>query len=53
VKGRKLHALIDLEGLPLRVIVHSAGIQDRDGIAHKKAGRKATAQFPFPYETGR
>jgi transposase len=33
VKGRKLHALVDTEGLPLRVIVHSAGIQDRDGAA--------------------
>ncbi len=31
VKGRKLHALVDTEGLPLRVVVHSAGIQDRDG----------------------
>ncbi len=31
VKGRKLHALVDVEGLPLRVIVHSAGVQDRDG----------------------
>jgi transposase len=33
VKGRKVHALVDVEGLPLRVIVHSAGIQDRDGAA--------------------
>lgn len=33
VKGRKLHALVDTEGFPLRVIVHSAGIQDRDGAA--------------------
>ena len=33
VKGRKVHALVDVEGLPLRVIVHSAGIQDRDGLA--------------------
>jgi putative transposase len=33
VKGRKLHALVDTEGLPLRVIVHSAAIQDRDGAA--------------------
>ena len=33
VKGRKLHALVDVSGLPLRVIVHSAGIQDRDGAA--------------------
>lgn len=31
MKGRKLHALVDVEGLPLRVIVHPAGIQDRDG----------------------
>ena len=33
VKGRKIHALVDTEGLPLRVIVHSAGMQDRDGAA--------------------
>lgn len=33
VKGRKLHALVDTGGLPMRVIVHSAGIQDRDGAA--------------------
>lgn len=33
VKGRKLHALVDVSGLPLRAIVHSAGIQDRDGAA--------------------
>ncbi len=33
VKGRKVHALVDVEGLPLRVIVHSAGLQDRDGAA--------------------
>lgn len=33
VKGRKLHALVDTEGLPMRVVVHSAGIQDRDGAA--------------------
>jgi putative transposase len=31
VKGRKIHALVDTEGLPLRVVVHSAAIQDRDG----------------------
>jgi transposase len=28
---RKIHALVDTEGLPLRAVVHSAGIQDRDG----------------------
>jgi transposase len=32
VKGRKIHALVDSEGLPMRVIVHSAAIQDRDGV---------------------
>jgi transposase len=33
VKGRKIHALVDTEGLPLRAVVHSAGMQDRDGAA--------------------
>ena len=33
VKGRKVHALVDTEGLPLRVVVHSAAMQDRDGAA--------------------
>ena len=33
LKGRKIHALVDTEGLPLRVVVHSAAIQDRDGGA--------------------
>ena len=33
IKGRKVHALVDTEGLPLRVVVHSAAIQDRDGAA--------------------
>ena len=31
IKGRKIHPLVDTEGLPLRVIVHSAAIQDRNG----------------------
>jgi transposase len=31
VKGRKIHALVEIEGLPMRVVVHSAAIQDRDG----------------------
>jgi transposase len=31
IKGRKIHALVDSEGLPMRVVVHSAKIQDRDG----------------------
>jgi transposase len=33
VKGRKIHALVDTEGLPMRVVVHAADIQDRDGAA--------------------
>jgi putative transposase len=31
VKGRKIHALVDGEGLPMRVVFHSASIPDRDG----------------------
>ncbi|HKM71185.1 MAG TPA: transposase [Stellaceae bacterium] len=31
VKGRKIHALVDSEGLPMRVVIHSAAIQDCDG----------------------
>jgi hypothetical protein len=27
VKGRKIHALVDSEGLPMRVVIHSAAIQ--------------------------
>ena len=33
MKGRKIHLLVDTLGLPMRVIVHSAAIQDRDGAA--------------------
>jgi hypothetical protein len=31
VKGRKIRALVDSEGLPMRVVAHSAAIQDHDG----------------------
>ena len=31
VKGRKRHILVDTLGLLLMVVVHSAGLQDRDG----------------------
>jgi hypothetical protein len=31
IKGRKRHILTDTLGLLVAVIVHSAGIQDRDG----------------------
>jgi transposase len=33
MKGRKIHTLVDTEGLPMRVVIHSAGMQDRDGAA--------------------
>ncbi|WGJ15405.1 IS5 family transposase [Methylocapsa sp. D3K7] len=33
VKGRKIHALVDTQGLPMRIVIHSAGVQDRDGAA--------------------
>ena len=32
VKGRKRHLLVDTEGLVLKARVHSANIQDREGI---------------------
>jgi putative transposase len=32
VKGRKRHLLVDTQGLVLKARVHSANIQDRDGI---------------------
>lgn len=34
IKGRKRHILVDTMGLLLVVIVHSAGIQDRDGARY-------------------
>ena len=33
VKGYKIRALIDSEGLPMRGVVHSVAIQDCDGAA--------------------
>jgi transposase len=45
VKGRKIHALVDSEGLPMRVVVHSAKIQDsrRAGLVLDKIRRR----FPW------
>ncbi len=31
VKGRKRHIVVDCLGLVLMVVIHSAGVQDRDG----------------------
>ena len=45
VKGRKRHALVDSDGRPLVIMVHDAGIQDRDGaVPVLRASRRS---FPF------
>jgi transposase len=36
---------VDTEGLPLRIIIHSAGIQDRDGAA--LALEKVRGEYPW------
>ena len=33
IKGRKRHLVTDTLGLPLKIVVHAANIQDRDGLA--------------------
>ena len=45
VSGRKRHIIVDTLGLLLVVMVHSAGIQDRDG-ARLLLDRLATEYFP-------
>jgi putative transposase len=45
IKGRKRHIIVDTLGLILAVVVHSAGIQDRDG-AKLLMGRLLEGQFP-------
>ncbi len=45
VKGRKRHLLVDMQGLVLKVKVHSASIMDWDGITMLL--RQADAQFPW------
>lgn len=45
VKGRKRHLMTDMPGLMMRVEVHSAGVQDRDGAA--LLFDRITARFPF------
>ena len=44
-KGRKRHLLTDTQGLLLDVVVHSAGIQDRDGakLVLKRAEKNLTS----------
>ena len=45
VKGRKRHLVTDTLGLVLRIEVHSAGVQDRDGAA--LVLERITRRFPF------
>ena len=45
IKGRKRHLVTDTLGLMLRVEIHSAGIQDRDGAA--LVFDRITRRFPF------
>jgi len=44
VAGRKRHIVVDTLGLLLAVVVHSASVQDRDGVKLVTAGIKA--RFP-------
>ena len=45
IKGKKRHILVDMQGLLLQAIVHSAGVQDRDGGIWLLA--TLFGQFPF------
>ena len=45
IKGRKRHLLTDTLGLMLRIEVHSASVQDRDGAA--LVLDRITRRFPF------
>src|SRR5207244_7751107 len=40
VKGRKRHLVVDTLGLILAVVVHCAGIQDRDGARLRSEERR-------------
>jgi putative transposase len=42
--GRKRHIIVDTLGLLLAVVVHSAGVQDRDGV--KLVGGRIRGRFP-------
>lgn len=45
VRGRKRHLLVDTNGLMLRVLVHSASVQDRSGARMVLSGIRA--RFPL------
>lgn len=44
IAGRKRHIVVDTMGLLLAVVVHSASVQDRDGVTLVTTGLKA--RFP-------
>lgn len=46
IKGVKYHILVDTLGLLLNIVVHHAGLQDRDGAA-LVLDKKTRALFPF------
>ena len=45
INGKKRHILVDTQGLLLRAIIHSAGVQDRDGGVSLRA--TLSGRFPF------
>ena len=45
IKGRKRHAMVDTDGRALKLQVHSAAIQDRDGAGPLL--RASRARWPF------
>jgi putative transposase len=46
VSGRKRHIIVDTEGLLLRVVVHPASVQDRDGGTMVVAEVATPGAFP-------
>jgi putative transposase len=45
IKGRKRHIVVDTHGLPLKIKVHTADVQDRDGA--KLVLNKLKTSFPW------
>ena len=45
VRGRKRHALVDTAGRLIKLIVHPAGIQDRDGGAALRTASRRSLPF--------
>lgn len=52
-KGRKRHIIVDTMGLVIEALVHSAGIQDRDGARYTVSKAKTNgAPFMHMYADG-